>query len=177
MKNIEIKVSIRSLESVHKFLINLPEIQEVWLREQTDTYFNVPNGRLKLRMESGADSQLIYYNRSDLPQARESNYRIYYANNSENLKGLLQDALGIKVVVKKQRRLLKFRNVRIHLDSVSGLGKYLELESVVDSKTDEQAAEKNLRELHNILLSCFKLTPVSQSYSDLLIKNRKVGKL
>ena len=42
----------------------------------------------------------------------------------------LTDSLGVRCVVEKARRLLRWRNVRIHLDRVAGLGDFVELEAV-----------------------------------------------
>jgi adenylate cyclase, class 2 len=47
----------------------------------------------------------------------------------------------------KTRRLLLWRNVRIHLDVVERLGTFVELESVVDVRFPEPAARANLQEL------------------------------
>ena len=41
----------------------------------------------------------------------------------------LGDTLDVRVVVEKARRLLMWRNVRIHVDRVAGLGDFVELEA------------------------------------------------
>jgi len=46
---------------------------------------------------------------------------------------VLRNALGVRVVVEKARRLLLWRNVRIHLDRVIGLGDFVEVEAVAAS--------------------------------------------
>lgn len=97
---------------------------------QKDTYFNVPQGRLKLRRESDAASHLIAYERPDLPQQKESLYRIVEIGDASGLEEALAGVLGITVVVSKARRLFLFEGVRIHLDRVDDLGSFIELEAV-----------------------------------------------
>src|SRR5689334_369141 len=43
---------------------------------QTDTYFNVAHGRLKLREQEGMPAQLIAYERPDDPSVRLSRYHL-----------------------------------------------------------------------------------------------------
>ena len=97
---------------------------------QTDTYFNVPRGRLKLRRESGAASHLIAYERPDLPEQKESRYRIVEIGDATGLEEALAGVLGITAVVSKARRLFLFEGLRIHLDQVDDLGSFIELEGV-----------------------------------------------
>lgn len=86
------------------------EAQDVLI--QRDTYFNVAQGRLKLREEKGATPHLIGYERPDLSGQRESRYRIIEVENGEELKAALAGALGIKVVVAKERRLVSLEKQR-----------------------------------------------------------------
>ncbi|MEJ2634501.1 MAG: class IV adenylate cyclase [Calditrichia bacterium] len=167
MKNIEIKYRVKSIQELQNFLSGADEVKRVWQREQQDIYYNIPNGRLKLRLEDDTDSQLIFYRRDNSDQARESNYFIYRSDKAEDLSNILGMALGRKLIVKKVRTLLMFRNVRIHLDRVEGLGEFLEFESVVNGDTSEQEAQRNLAEIQ-AFLSGFEFHPVPESYSDLL---------
>lgn len=116
---------------------------------QTDTYFNVPAGRLKLREfrdESNA-SELIFYARSGEAEPRRSDYHILEVTEPAALKSILALALGVRAVVKKKRDVYIFRNVRVHLDEVAGLGSFLELEAVLDEDHLEEDAMVMLGEL------------------------------
>src|SRR5436853_7297684 len=65
---------------------------------QTDTYFNVPNGRLKLR-EGNIENALIFYERTNEAAAKQSNVILYQHEPEAALKEILTQSLGIKIVV------------------------------------------------------------------------------
>jgi homotetrameric cytidine deaminase len=120
---------------------------------QTDTYFAAREGRLKLREEDGVGT-LIAYARADEAAARTSVYHLVAVPDPAALKAALNDSLGTVVVVEKARRLLLWQNVRIHLDTVEGLGTWLELEAVgvggIDS-SDLAAEHRKVAELRAVL--------------------------
>jgi predicted adenylyl cyclase CyaB len=169
MKNIEIKYQIEDREEIYQHLLLIPEVKKIWIRNQIDTYFNITAGRLKLRIETGGSSQLIYYNRTNTNEARPSLYEIYETNNPANLLKILKNLLTINSVVKKNRILLQYKNVRIHLDRVKDLEDFLELESVVNKKTNEEIAMIHLKEIQDCL-SNFNIIPEPSSYIDLIKK-------
>jgi homotetrameric cytidine deaminase len=72
----------------------------------------------------------VQYDRPDAARARESRYRLVPVGEGERLKEALDAALGTLVVVDKERHLLLWEGVRVHLDRVSGLGSFVELEDV-----------------------------------------------
>jgi adenylate cyclase, class 2 len=104
--------------------------------EQRDTYFEVARGGLKLREERPGRPHLIQFERANEPQQRESRYRIIEVDDGTVLRAALAAAIGIRVVVAKRRRLLLWRNVRIHLDIVEQLGNFIELEAVAPASSD-----------------------------------------
>jgi adenylate cyclase class 2 len=103
---------------------------------QRDTHFDVSNGGLKLREEDPGHPHLIQFERASEPQQRESRYRIIDVGDPDTLIAALTAALGVRVVVAKRRRLFLWRNVRIHLDQVEGLGDFIELEAVAPLDSD-----------------------------------------
>ena len=138
------------------------------LLEQKDTYFQVPEGRLKLR-EEGERAELIFYRRPDRAGPRTSEYEIVPVESATALADLLGDALGVVSVVMKRRRLYLFGSVRIHIDSVMSLGDFLEFEAVMDQGDEEEAAAADM--LIARLMKEFSVSPedlVGQSYCDLL---------
>jgi adenylate cyclase, class 2 len=169
-RNIELKARdpdpARSLQAS----LEMGASDEGWLY-QTDTYFRVPRGRLKLR-EEGPVAQLISYERSDETVARESRYRLVPVSDPAGLKDALSDALGVLVVVEKSRRLLLWHGVRIHLDEVRDLGSFIEIEAVADPASDLSAEHRHASELQDALA----ITPdrfVAFSYSDELLRSSR----
>ena len=103
---------------------------------QRDTYFRVNSGRLKLREEEPGGATLVQYDRVDADEARESRYRLIPVDDPGELCRALEASLGILAIVEKERHLLLWQNVRIHLDRVDGLGNFLELEGVATADSD-----------------------------------------
>jgi homotetrameric cytidine deaminase len=103
---------------------------------QRDTYFAARSGRLKLREQEPGGAQLVAYERADAARARQSTYRLVDVPDPAALSAALDAALGVVVVVDKERRLLIDDGVRIHLDDVCGLGAWIELEAVAAPGSD-----------------------------------------
>lgn len=107
---------------------------------QIDTYFNAHNGRLKLR-EGNIENNLIFYSRENLPSAKNSWFALTKADKDSNLKEVLSLALGELVVVNKKREIYFLENVKFHLDTVEGLGTFVEIEAsnmYAPDKTNEE---------------------------------------
>jgi homotetrameric cytidine deaminase len=115
---------------------------------QRDTFFAAPRGRLKLREEQPGGAHLIAYERGGEAAAQLSAYRIAMVEEPERLREALSAALGVTRVVEKRRHLLLRGNVRIHLDDVAGLGRFVEIEAVAGPESDleqERAQVADLR--------------------------------
>ena len=128
--NIEIKARVRDFDEIRRRaeqLSNTPA--EVILQE--DTFFNLSRGRLKLRVLSEDNGQLIYYTRPDQEGPKRSDYHISLTSDPGNLKRVLELAYGIRGIVRKTRYLYLVDQTRVHLDDVEGLGHFMELEVVM----------------------------------------------
>ena len=129
-RNIEIKARIDSVESV------LPRARAIARGDpeliiQDDTFFTVPQGRLKLREFADGSAELIHYHRPDHGGARASDYVCVRVSDVAALREALARACGIAGRVRKQRWLLLDGATRIHIDRVEGLGDFIELEVVL----------------------------------------------
>lgn len=141
---------------------------------QRDTYFDVANGRLKLREEQPGDAHLIRYDRDNRPQQRESRYRIAPVTQPEAVLAVLEGSLGVRARVTKQRRLFVWQQVRIHLDEVDRLGRFIELEAVAPDGSDlarEHELVAHLRE--RLQIGDALLMP--DGYADHLLGRRSAG--
>jgi predicted adenylyl cyclase CyaB len=135
---------------------------------QCDTYFHVPYGRLKLR-EGTIENALIHYHRHNTAGAKQSDVLLYEHQPNPSLKGVLSAALGVKVVVDKQRRIYFIDNVKFHFDTVQGLGSFVEVEAI---DTDGSISLDKLQEQCRFYGDLFELKAtdyVAESYSDLLL--------
>src|SRR4051794_17403094 len=134
-RNIELKASDPDPERSLAVVLGLGARDRGLLR-QRDTYFRVTTGRLKLREEDPGGAVLIQYDRVDADEARESRYRLIPVEEAGTLKAALESSLGVLAVVEKERHLLLWQNVRIHLDRVKDLGDFVELEGVATADSD-----------------------------------------
>ncbi|MDB5198029.1 MAG: adenylate cyclase [Flaviaesturariibacter sp.] len=137
---------------------------------QTDTYFNVPAGRLKLR-EGNIENTLIQYHRTNVAGAKQSDVLLYHHHPDPSLKAVLVKALGVKVVVDKRRRIYFIDNVKFHFDTVESLGTFVEVEAI---DSDGSIGLEKLKEQCAFYSQLFEIQPedyLAESYSDLLLKS------
>jgi len=106
---------------------------------QRDVFFNAERGRLKLRTINDASAELIYYERDDAPRPRESAYSLAPIEHPERVEEALGNALGVRGIVAKTRRLFLVGPARIHVDDVADLGAFVEIEVVL--RDGQRAAE------------------------------------
>ena len=135
--NIEIKARVKDFDGLARHVEALSDTPCVTL-QQEDTFFNTPRGRLKLRVLAPDHGELIYYARDDATGPKRSDYLISTTAEPDALKTVLAAAWGIRGVVRKQRLLYMVGNTRIHLDTVEGLGTFMELEVVLVAGQSEQ---------------------------------------
>ena len=170
-RNIELKARLASLDAARAIARRLATGPNC-LETQVDTYFVCRQGRLKLRQINGTRAQLVWYSRSDRPDAKASDYQLVNVAEPEPLKQALAAAWGTLVVVEKRREIYLWHNVRIHLDDVAGLGKFIEFEAVLGSGVDDHRGRAQVAWLRDE----FRIAPgdlLDGSYSDLLQKKTK----
>lgn len=169
-RNLELKVRVVDLGDVLARARGLGARDE-GTRRDVDTYFAVPQGRLKLRQTEGRPGgTLIAYRRADAPGSRHSHYRLVEVADAAGLLAALGTALGVRAVVVKERRLFVHGATRIHLDRVEGLGSFVELETVLTTQTEAEATAEH--ELAKQALGLDAAEPVPVSYVDLLERHR-----
>lgn len=135
---------------------------------QTDTYFRVPHGRLKLR-EGNIENNLIHYDRPNQEGPKQSNVLLYRSSPGSNLKGILMKALGVLVVVEKKREIYFIDNIKFHIDTVAGLGAFIEIEAIDE---DGSIGKEQLQKQCEHYLERFNVDEIDLidcSYSDLLL--------
>jgi len=166
--NVEIKAKCSDAEFIRDYLLsNGAEFKGI--DEQTDTYFNVSNGRLKLR-EGNIENNLIFYERNNQAGPKSSQFKLVKVEDAKGLKEVLERSCGIKMIVRKRREIYYIDNVKFHIDDVPGLGSFIEIEAgnILANKTDAELLEQC-----NFYLKEFGIKEedlVAESYSDMLMK-------
>ncbi|MCK4872572.1 MAG: class IV adenylate cyclase [Phycisphaerales bacterium] len=164
MQNIELKAEIRDLDIARAQCRRLGA-KRIRLLRQRDTYFRLTSGRLKRRETEGEPTEWIFYHRPDRAEPRMSHFKIY--DEQQALTRFGTQPLPTYVVVEKNRELWMLDNVRIHLDEVDRLGRFIEFEALVDDDNDVQTCHRRIADLRDAfgpimgeLISC--------SYADLV---------
>jgi len=167
--NVEIKAKCNNVAFIRNYLISV-NASFKGIDEQTDTYFNVINGRLKMR-EGNIENNLIYYERSNQAGPKNSNFNLLKIENATELKEVLSKAIGIKIIVKKIREIYYAGNVKFHIDEVPGLGSFVEIEA---GNIKADLSQKQLQEQCEFYLKEFGIDEkdlIEVSYSDMLMEN------
>ena len=136
--------------------------------EQTDTYFNVPKGRLKLR-EGSIEKALIFYSRDNTPGAKSSHFQLVPLTETEALRKLLSEAYGVLVTVHKKREIYYIDNVKFHIDEVSELGSFMEIEA---GNINVDKSKEELQAQCEFYMKEFDIREdqlISNSYSDMIL--------
>ncbi|MBA2562033.1 MAG: class IV adenylate cyclase [Chitinophagaceae bacterium] len=164
--NFEFKAKAIELDTLEKKFLKLhPKF--IGEDNQTDTYFNVAKGRLKLR-EGNIENALIWYERENTAAAKQSDVLLYQHKPDKTLKDILIKVHGIKVIVQKKRRIYFIGNVKFHFDTIAELGTFIEVEAIDKDgtlgieKLKEQA--DNYAAFFNVKASDY----IALSYSDML---------
>ena len=163
--NFEFKARLNNEQQVWAALKRLGA-RFVGTDHQIDTYFRVPSGRLKVR-EGRLENALIFYQRRNLRRARQAAVEIMLLPRRNSLRTILARSLGTLAVVDKRREIYFVKNVKIHLDRVHRLGKFLEVEAI--SRTGDV---KKIRSQARQFQKLFGITAkdiVAESYSDLIL--------
>ena len=134
-QNLELKVAVPDLRPFRRRAAALPGVRAVGPIRQVDRYFSVETGYLKLRTARLGDAELIRYQRSSVGGVRRSDYIRCPVHQPARLSKVLAAAIGSSCIVRKTREVFLYRNARIHLDRVVGLGTFVEIEvRVADTK-------------------------------------------
>lgn len=166
--NVEIKARCSDAVTIRHFLLK-HQADFKGTDHQTDTYFNVASGRLKLR-EGIIENNLIYYERSNQAGPKDSHFHLVKIEDAAGLKEVLSRSNGVKVVVKKKREIYYIANVKFHIDQVPGLGSFVEIEA--GNNLAPELKQEQLKDQCDFYMKEFGIQEkdlVEVSYSDLLL--------
>ena len=169
-QNLELKARISSVPDAARIAHRL-KAQPQGTLQQRDVYYNVSRGRLKLRIIQHHSAELIFYNRPNKKGKRYSDYLVVPISDALLTNSLCTAAFGLKVEVRKKRRLFIYKNSRIHLDKVHGLGTFLEFEVLV---TRGKRQAQKLIEALSQEFGLQKAAILGVSYSDMLLHKKRL---
>lgn len=164
MQNVEYKAELRDVALGRTIAASINALQ-VGVLEQTDTYYRVPDGRLKKRETRGSPTEWIFYSRPDRSKAKLSTFTIYPDVMAQQRFGTI--GLPTWIVVKKVRELWTFDGVRIHLDTVEGLGTFVEFEALICPERSMTKAHQQVEQLRQAFKPAIG-EPISRGYADML---------
>jgi adenylate cyclase class IV len=165
-RNIEIKARVADVASIRARAAALAS-GPAEIIDQTDTFFVVSRGRLKVRAFADGSGELIAYERADTPGPKQSTYTRVGCRDARALAEALARVLPVRGVVVKRRELFLVGRTRIHLDRVENLGSFVELEVVLTADEPPEHGQQEAREL----IESLKIPEdgmVADTYMDLL---------
>ncbi len=167
--NVEIKARCSNASFIRNYLVS-KYADFKGEDKQTDTYFNVQHGRLKLR-EGNIENNLIFYDRDNTVGPKNSHFKLVKVEDAAGLKEALTDSIGVKVVVEKIREIYYIENVKFHLDELRELGTFVEIEAgnILADLSQEQLKEQCDYYLKELGIK--EEDMISNSYSDMLLDN------
>jgi predicted adenylyl cyclase CyaB len=167
MKLIEIKARCSNPSKVRQLLLQQLNIQFIGVDAQMDTYFKIPSGRLKLR-EGNIENSLIYYDRENKKDAKKSDVTLYKPTEVASLKAVLLAALPTLIVVEKKREIYFIDHIKFHIDTLSALGSFIEIEVIDANDAMDITKMKEQCQWYMELLDIQKEDLMENSYSDML---------
>jgi predicted adenylyl cyclase CyaB len=170
MFDIEIKARYEEHDIARQFLKD-NNAKFHGIDNQIDIYFQVNNGRLKLR-KGQIESALVFYKRENKKGVKVSEYYLYHSKDFDKLELILRESMGVLIEVKKKREMYFIDNVKFNLDEVVDLGKFIEIEAMTDNESDftklHQKVESYIKNL-----DIKRIALQSHSYSDLILMKKK----
>ncbi len=168
MQNVEFKAELRDPE-LAVGLVRRLGASHIGVLHQVDTYFRVPDHRLKKRvaeMDGHPEPvEYIRYERADRSQPKISKFSILSESEAHKMYGT--NPMPIRVVVEKMRDLWMIDTVRFHLDEVVGLGHFIEIEALVSPRQSVAKCHVRIANYRRHLMPVLG-EMIAHSYSDML---------
>lgn len=168
--NVEIKAKSDELSKIRALIKSKNAIVK-GIDHQIDTYFNVKEGRLKLR-EGNIENNLIHYIRENKAGPKQSQITLFKSDPHSTLKKILFNSIGVLTVVDKIREIYFIENVKFHLDTVKSLGTFIEIEAIDKDGTIGEIYLLKQCEYYLKLFCIPAKNLISVSYSDLILNKK-----
>lgn len=160
MVEVEIKLKIDSVDTIKSKLLALG-FAECGTLVETDTYYDNRNGDIRssdnalrirktVNKETGSSFAQINFKEKKLDNKSMSRHEYESDVTDADAMSHILEGLGYRPVsplVIKTRRELKSSDINACIDTVEGLGDYLELETMTESEADRESALAKLEDI------------------------------
>ncbi|MBL0926157.1 MAG: CYTH domain-containing protein [Phycisphaerales bacterium] len=143
MQNVEFKCELRDPDLARLIAAKIGA-KPVGVLRQTDSYYRIPDGRLKKRETEGEPTEYVFYHRLNRVKPKLSHFSIYSEEQFRERYGeaAAEGGLPLWVIVRKSRQVWMWTaatsagegSVRLHADEVEGLGWFFEAEALVSPR-------------------------------------------
>ena len=167
---VELKARVNDHKSLRNKLSKLGS-EFIGTFYQTDSYFQVTEGRLKLReVKESTTAELIYYERENIAGPKQDEAFLLRVQEADDFKIVLKRILKQSITIEKQREIYMYKGTQIHLDTVKGLGKFIEFERQTSDKPETVKEDRKVLEELRKQLNISPESLETLSYSDLAEK-------
>ncbi|MHC4975076.1 MAG: CYTH domain-containing protein [Planctomycetota bacterium] len=164
MQSLDFKAELRDPEIARIVCRHLGAI-EVGTTTSLERYFRVANGRLKQRIAPDEPVEWIFYHRADRSKPKITHFTVYSDEQARARFG--EQPLPTWLEFKRTREIWLIDWVRVNIDTIEGLGTFLELEAVVSKRRNVATCHKRFDELRRHFEHALG-EPISHSYADLV---------
>jgi adenylate cyclase class IV len=171
MQNVDFKCELRDAALARAIVRRLNAIH-VGESTHHDTYYRVPDGRLKRRRAEGEPVEWIVYHRSDRPTPAISRFSIYSEEQLRERYG--ERDLPEWLSFTKRRDIWLLEGVRIHFDNVDHIGAFLEVDALVSTSRNVAACHAAIARIRTALEPALG-GMIATSYADLVALERQLG--
>ncbi len=148
---------------------------------QTDSYFKVDEGYMKLR-KGNIENALIFYKRENEKGPKLSKPEIHDLMKNSYLERITRKTYDLLIEVKKRREIYSIDNVKFNIDEVKNLDCFIEIKA--QSELDEETGKpiiplEKLKEQCNHYKNLFKIKRsdlIENSYSDIMLELKEMQK-
>lgn len=164
MQTVELKCELRDPDLAEPMLWRIGAVRVAGF-DLRDTYFRVPDARLKKRECAGEPTEWIYYQRDEAPGPRTCRFKIYSEQEAAARFGARP--MPVWLVIEQRRELWARDAVRIHIDRVADLGWFIEFESLVSKRRPIERCKRSILQTRDALMPIVGET-ICCGYADLL---------
>lgn len=171
MQNVEFKAELRDPQLARIICRHLGATHIATL-EQRDTYFRVPDGRLKKRETKGEPTEYVFYHRQNRARPRLSHFTIY--SEEQALQRYGSRPLPVWLTIEKKRDLWMYQSVRLHFDEIESLGRFFEAEALVTPRVHVGRAHRRVNKIRDRFAPALGEI-ISVSYSDMIARQAEAS--